>query len=302
MGHRLLGLGSLAVALSVPFTFVMAACGSDNDRLASVCQRPRPSLSPSEQIDCAAAGYFGKKLQKQTLEQQTLDQSQPPNRASTIAPTPAHRILKVGSIQIVEHPRARTVVFEVADPTGLVVRPGTCHSYRLGRGYHLTYTGEAEFSFAELRRATFALERHDGSGNLLSCFDHQGRRPLRTNSEPAQTAARARWSGSSLRVKIPSLTLDASPASDGRYVAIDAVADAPGNGDEHAHLRRGTCRKITGGEWPLLLSNYVDGTERAEGHAVVHVPFARIAREPWVFEIHYGLLGADVDTCVRLDP
>jgi hypothetical protein len=215
MGHRLVGLGSLAVALSVPLTFVMAACGSDNDRLASVCQRPRPSLSPSEQIDCAAAGYFGKKLEKQTLARQTLDQ------------TPAHRtILKVGSIQIVEHPRARSVVFEVADPTGLVVRPGTCHSYRLGRGSHLTYTGEADFSFAELKRTTFALEQHDGSGNLLSCFDHQGRRPLRTNSESVQTAAHARWNGSSLRVRIPSLTLDVSPASDGREVAIDAVADA----------------------------------------------------------------------------
>src|SRR5690242_5633253 len=52
----------LPIALCVTLATVGAACGTHSSspraRLTSICHKPYASLSPSESIDCVAAGYY----------------------------------------------------------------------------------------------------------------------------------------------------------------------------------------------------------------------------------------------------
>ena len=66
---------------------------------------------------------------------------------------------------------------------------------------------------------------------------------------------------------------------------LSVTADAPGNADVHAHIRRGSCSFVPASrELPFLLTNPEDGTETAFGGAVLAIPFREIERGGWVLK------------------
>lgn len=288
----------LPIALCVILATTGAACGtqatSSQAGLATTCRRPYDSLSPSESIDCVAAGYYRTEVKN----------AQRADRLNQFTHTgPQRRTLVLGkgqrSVTVLEHPQGDTVVFDTPHPEDLTIRPGTCGRSSRGRGYHLGYTGEAAFTFSRLRRASFAVEFNSPDGSVIGCVDHRGVADLTTNVARADVRVRARRVGTALVYTNSALKVRLTPAAGGTKTQIVVSTGAPGNGDEHVHLRRGTCDGIPSGrEWPLYLANDGLGTEHAEGTFELPIPFSQIVRTPWVYEEH-ALVGDVVYTCVQ---
>ncbi len=304
-------VGSLIVVCAV-----VGGCGSSDDssrarELAKTCLRPLDSLTPSQGTDCIAAGYYKELLRRRRSQSPShlstgpAEPSNPPRRTLQLKLTPAPRSgIGSGSILIVEHPRAGTVVFETAasDTIDLILRPGTCSRIGRGRGYHLSYSGEANISFDRLVSSTFTVEIHNTEGGKVSaCADHRGRQPLGGDTSRARRTGRVHSSKNGLEFRKRGLQIELVPAGAGRETDVSVTADAPGNADVHAHIRRGSCRFVPASKNGRFCSP-IRKTEPRRHLEALYLPFptARSNAAAGFWKPARVLVGSEVDACVEL--
>jgi hypothetical protein len=281
----------LPIALCVILASTGAACGthttSSKARLASTCRKPYNSLSPSESIDCVAAGYYRAEIKKA-------------QRAYHRAIQPRRLVLTNDQQTVTINAHEGVAVFDAPNLEDQTIRPGTCARSGRGRGYHLGYDDKLPFTFSRLRRATFAVERHAGDGSVAACVDHRGIADLTTNVSHAEVRLRARRQGTALVYRSRDMKVRLTSAAGGTKTLLVAYTGAPGQGDQRAHLRRGTCEGIPNGrEWDIYLPNDHTETEHSYRKVAIPIPFSQIVGGRWVYEEHGGVEGDQVYTCVQ---
>jgi hypothetical protein len=212
---------------------------------------------------------------------------------------------RVGLLSITEHPHAGTTVFQSDrgdDPVAFLVRPGTCAHPTRGRGYHLSYSGEADqLSYDRLASSSFTVEIDGYDGRMEKCAEHHGQKPLPADLAGLKSAGRAQLRNGLLvfHERDGSLKLSLRSSTNGHSTVVSIETDAAGSSDSHAHLRRGSCAFVAPGrEWPILLGN--NGDDRSSAEVVLPIPFLLIARGGWVYEEHEGLVGSAIYACVEL--
>jgi hypothetical protein len=303
--RRSSALASVVLALAT-------GCGSSSRDAASdlkeLCSRPLDSLRPSDATSCIAAGYYKELVRKRASQPATDNAPAEPERRVLVLDLVGRDGSRAGELTVTEHPQGDTVVFgteaKTADTVDWVVRPGTCSHPGRGRGYHLTYSGEANaISYAAAVASTFAVEIVGFDGRATSCAEHKGRRRLAAaDTSPAEKTGHAQLRNGRLVFRRDGLDLIVAPAAGGKQTNIEVTDLGAGNADAHVHLRRGSCREVTPGrEWPLLLGSDQDADgQHVSGAATLAIPFDLIKRGDWVFERHQELIGADVASCIEL--
>jgi hypothetical protein len=193
--------------------------------------------------------------------------------------------------------------------TGFVLlRPGTCFAKLPppNRSVHPYFgsAGELWIGFETLQRSAFAAEVVGNDGRTLACGHHAGAVPLPANSSGVPPDGRARWRNGALYFSSNGVAVTVMPSSNGRRTRVSARTDAGGSNGVLAHLRPGSCRKVAAGrEWPMWMQTNA-GAEAgtAHGTVILAIPFVRIRREPFAFEVHDDVIGVKVAYCVDLHP
>src|ERR1044072_7623756 len=191
------------------------SCGSSRDStgdLERMCRGPLDALPPSVGTECLAAGYYRKLAARRRAfapdtvpapEERLPGERRRNGRQLVLAQTSANP----GIVTITDHPKAGTVVLEAAfSSEQLTIRPGTCVRPGLGRACHLSYSGEASFTFDRLARSTFAVEASGPEGRVKACAQHLGREALLTDTKPGNLVGKARLIGRALVFRSRSLS------------------------------------------------------------------------------------------------
>jgi hypothetical protein len=92
------------------------------------------------------------------------------------------------------------------------------------------------------------------------------------------------------------------PARGGRATAVTVSGRAEGSGNLGAHVRPGTCRRVSGPEHSFVVFGGMDGGH-AEGGVTIPLGFAASMARPHVVELHLAAYtGADISACARISP
>lgn len=181
---------------------------------------------------------------------------------------------------------------------------GTCERRARSRAYHL-FVGP---DFDALRRSTWHLLDTVRRSGL--CVTHHGSRDFVANDDRVRDDT-VRLRVSAKRVEVDFLhqgqaKFDAEvvPARGGRATAVTVRGPTiQGSSDIGAHVRPGTCRRVSGPEYSFVVSSGgVDG-ELAEGGVTVPLGFATFLARHYVVELHgAAYTGADIEACARISP
>ena len=186
---------------------------------------------------------------------------------------------------------------------------GSCDRPTRSRVFHFGGVGpRLEF----LRRSRWHLlvtgsrgssERDDDRERGL-CVTHDGRQDYVANHAgvPDDTLRR-RVSGTRVAVDFgqEKWNVRVSASHAGRATAVIVRGPASeGSSPIGAHVRPGTCRRVSGPEYPFIL-NPDENVERAEGDVIVPVAFSAFLSRPHVLELHgFADNGAGVKACARI--
>ncbi len=188
-------------------------------------------------------------------------------------------------------------LFEIA-PKGfnnvpLLLRRGTCRRHAATAWSRLDLWNEAEWSIAELRGSTWAVDVHGGDpGVVTACGSHSGDRLLRMTARTAPDQGARRRRNGGIVVTGGGGTVELQPDAGGTAVDIEFTS---GSTDILGHIRPGTCREAKAAV-PYAFTLVPVENEFAEASLVLPVAFERFASDAFALELE------DMETCVGLAP
>ena len=187
----------------------------------------------------------------------------------------------------------------------VLLRPGDCFGNvpppnRSVHPYQGT-DGQLPIGFKTLRRSAFAVEIVGSDGLAMACGHHPGTVSISANSWTSRPIGRARWRNGTLHFSSSAVGVTLKPSFNGRRTQVSARTNTGGSNGVFAHLRAGSCRKVgPGREWPMFMPTEANEAGTAHGTVVLAIPFAKIRRNTFAFEVHRDVIGVDVAYCVDL--